>query len=38
MFHNMLGMGIIQFILTLNGKNVTNKKDKKCIVLKIAKL
>lgn len=37
-FHNMLQAHNIQFYLIKNGRNVTNKEDKKCIILKMAKL
>ena len=37
-FHNMLGMHTIKASLKQEGKNVTKKEDKKCIILKMAKL
>jgi len=38
MFHNMPGRHIIKGILIQQGRKVTKKEDKKCIILKMAKL
>jgi len=38
MFHNMLGTHTIKGTLKQESRNVTKKEDKKCIILKMAKL